>query len=69
MPHYSRAASVFVGGVGAQVGRHQPLKLIALVAGISRRAGEIVQDSVDRGHQVLSGGHGRPVGRACDGES
>ncbi len=29
----------------------------ALVAGISRRVGEIVQGSVDRGHVVLSGGH------------
>ena len=53
-PQPDIAVLVLVEGVGAQVGRHQPLKLIALIAGIGRRAGEIVQDSVDRGGHWLS---------------
>ena len=65
-PQPDIAVLVLVEGIGAQVGRHQLLKPITLVAGISSRSGEVVQDSVNCGHAVISGGQGRPVGRACD---
>ena len=49
-PEPNIAEPVFMEGFSAQVGRHQPLKLVALIVGIGGGAGEIVQDSVNRSH-------------------
>lgn len=58
-PHV--AVLIRVNGIGTQIGGPEALKLVAFVAGIGGRMGEIVQDSVDRGHQMVSMGGGCPA--------